>query len=185
MCKIRLDEVCELRVYVQRSGDLGYPGDIAVSPLEPETAFRLATRRPRVERGRPAVGCEQALGRRGAVVRGEHGGARVAEGVERVEVELGEAVRSLRFRGGGRVRCLVLRLRGAHVDGRGAGAGVCAARVVRTDRKGLEFWVGSLSVVEGLGAVGADAAGGYVAGFVAKDEAGYDVEDADDERQDA
>ena len=118
----------------------------------------------------------------------EDRGASVLEGVERVEVELGEAAR----------RC-VARLRGAHVDagsgdahrGRATIAGVGAAGVVSANGEGTEFVLGVdlhwdfVFFGEGDGALGADEARGDVTGVVAEDVAGDDVEDADDDCEDA
>lgn len=122
------------------------------------------------------------------MVRREDGSASVLEGVERIEVELGEAAR----RG-------VARLRGAHVDagsgdahrGRATVAGVGAAGVVSADGEGTEFVLGVdlhwnfVFLGEGDGALGADEARGDVAGVVAEDVASDDVEDADDDCEDA
>ena len=120
----------------------------------------------------------------GAVVGWQDGGACVLEGVQRVEVELREAVG---FLGGGEAR-----LGRAHVDGWGAHAHgwghvsrMSAARVVRADGEGLELGVGVVfggrAFGEGDGTLGADATRRDVAGLVAEDEARDDVEDADND----
>jgi hypothetical protein len=66
--KIRLDEMCELRVHVERTRDLRYMRDIAIPTLQPETPLRLTARGPRVD-GRGSAVCEETFRWRGAVVR--------------------------------------------------------------------------------------------------------------------
>lgn len=58
MRKVRPNEVRELRVDVERAGDLGYVGDIAVavSTLEPEATLGLTASGARVEARSTAVG---------------------------------------------------------------------------------------------------------------------------------
>ena len=47
--EVGLDEVCELGVDVERGGDLGDVGDVAVAALEPEAPLGLAAGGARVE----------------------------------------------------------------------------------------------------------------------------------------
>lgn len=49
MRQVGLDQVRELRVDVERGGDLGDVGDVAVPALEPEAPLGLAAGGPRVE----------------------------------------------------------------------------------------------------------------------------------------